>query len=289
MAWRSNATVLAVAAALGLALLAGCTGHGGSGPSAAPAAGTKERPALSGFVVDAALHPMPGANLTIAALNATTRSDGNGHYAFTALPSDQVMVVTATLESFRVQSRAVSIPKGSAVVLNFTLEAVPVLKPSMDVQKGPGFLSCQVTTTVDQSDRSVDCGGPGLGVSQDSWSFNVGPNLRGVVIETVWNATTPGSQFLNVTVTTEGLGDQQAVLSQVQGVSILRAEVNQSQAKKYYDQGGSIRVVVAVATDAADQELPSSAALALQQSYVTYATSFYVEAPPSGYSIANNP
>jgi hypothetical protein len=267
-----------------LLLLPGCGGKAGDstdGPSSA--AGL---PLLQGYVFDQAVRPVANANVTIqgvgvAARNATAATAQDGHYAFPALPVEERLVVTVQAPGLKSLSKQVSLSAGNSTLLNFTLEAVPTKKPYSEPIGFNGFLSCETTVTAEDQTHPVDCGDT---TNHRVWVFNVNPGCTGIILDTKWAPTSPTAQFLHVTVQTVGLGDQNAVLAEVTGASVLRAQVGQAQCQKYFPQGGTIQVVWRADPNAADQEAGVGVAATVQQDFKAVATAFFVATPPPDFS-----
>jgi hypothetical protein len=273
-------------ALVALLLLAGCSGKP-STEKADPSLKATDRPLLQGYVFDQALHPVVGANLTVQGAGVDPRGNGtaatgqDGHYAFRDLPVEQRLVVVVQAAGLKTLSKQVSLGRGNSTLLNFTLEAVVVAKPYHEAQGFNGFLACETATTANDQTEATDCGGT---QNLRVWTLNVNADVQGIVIETGWIPKTPAAKFLHATVETVGLGDQDAILSEVEGGSVLKAVVTQAQCQKYYPQGGTLRVTWSAATNAADQESAAGAAAAVQQDFKAIATAFYVEPPDPSFT-----
>ncbi|HLF16777.1 MAG TPA: carboxypeptidase-like regulatory domain-containing protein [Candidatus Thermoplasmatota archaeon] len=268
------------------AALAGCSGDGGSGEADGTDAPPSGPPALSGWVFDPAIHPVAGANLTIASANATAVSDAGGRYAFaTDLPLDELLVVVTQAPGYTTLSKSVTLSARGPTLLNFTLERVPVLLPTNETQDFNGFISCKAVVTSGEN-TVVDCGAV-AGQTENVWDFNVGPNLAGVVLEVEWAEGTPLAEALNLTVETVGFGDSDATLAWAEGPSILRAQVNQAQGRAFYGDGGTVRAIVTPASNADQEETAIGAGATVQQDFHVIASIFYVEPPPPTFSAGN--
>lgn len=268
------------ALALTAGLLAGCTDE------APPADDTPvaEGPALSGFVFDAALRPLSGATVDVVAANASAPTDADGRYRFQQIPRDTALLVTVTLEGYITASKSVSVPADAGLRLNFTLEAVPIDEPYLEVLKFEGFLPCQVRIGQDDGGSTTECGAV-LGQERlDVWEFSVGPGVAGIVVEVAWEPSTAAATILNATVETVGYGDADTILAQVEGPSVLRAQVAEAYASRFYPEGGIVRLTVSIGSDA-DEEAGTSAGAAVDQDFQAFATVFYHAPPPATYSV----
>jgi hypothetical protein len=269
-----------------LVLLAGCGAKTGGAAGHAPAG--QEAPLLQGYVFDQAVHPVVNANVTVQGVgvggrNATAATASDGHYAFRALPVEQALVVTVQAAGLKSLSKQVALSAGNSTLLNFTLEAVPSQKPYNEPVGFNGFIACETSATAQGQTQTTDCGGTS---NKRVWVFNVNPGCKGIVIETQWTPTTPGAQYLHAKVETVGLGDQQAVLSEVTDGSVLRAIVGQAQCEKYFPQGGTVQVTWSADANAANQEAGAGTAAVLNQDFRAVATAFFVDPPPPDYSSA---
>jgi hypothetical protein len=273
----------ATALSLLLLLLAGCGGKTASPIGDAPAGGL---PLLQGYIFDQAVRPVANANVTIqgvgvSARNATAATSADGHYAFPALPVEERLVVIVQAAGLKSLSKQVSLSRGNSTMLNFTLEPVPSQKPYNEPIGFNGFIACETSTTAQGQTQTTDCGGT---ANHRVWVFNVNPGCKGIVIETQWTPASPAAQFLHLNVQTVGLGDQQAVLAEVTGGSVLRAQVGQAQCEKYFPQGGTLQVLWSADANAANQEAGAGAAAAVNQDFRAVATAFFVEPPPADFS-----
>lgn len=265
-------------------LLAGCAGEA---PKPATTNAVTEPPTMGamveGWVFDDAANPMPGANLSIAALNLSTASDAQGYYRFLELPVDSPIVVVAQAAGFLPSSKSATAVAESAVRLNFTLAPIPTKQARLEVLDFAGFLACEGVVTLAEENHRVDCSSVDP-QNKPQWEFTVGPDTAGVVIEVEWTKATDLAEDLNLTIETVGFGDLDQVLTAIEGPSVLRAQVNAAQAERYYSQGGVIRVRLASGTNADEEEASTGAAAAFQQSFQVWASVFYVEPPSPTYT-----
>ena len=264
-------------------VLSGCSGGTGDG---GPAPAPQDGPALRGYVLDNALRPLEGVELSIATANATARTDAGGHYAFARLPEGAALVVVAEADGYLPLGKSVELSPGNTTLLNFTLEPVPALKPYMEKLSFNGFTACRWSAVTEGQESPGDCSTPGH-ENDDRWQFNVGPDVAGIVVETVWVPNAPSADYLRVVVETVGLGDQDAVLAEVEGKSVLRAAVTEEQGRRYYPQGGTVRVQVLAGTGADEQEQAAGIGFVAEQDFQVVASVFYVSPPDPTYSAAD--
>ncbi len=273
----------AALAILALLLLAGCSSPG---TAADGAKNSEALPILQGYIVDSAIRPVEGARISVIGTtgpvsNATATSGSDGHYAFTTLPSQVALLVSAEKTGFKGMTKGLSVSAGNSTLLNFTLEAVPKLLPTHDERRFAGFLACEVIVETNSGTNRNDCSN---GMSTRLLEFNVASNLAGIVIETQWTPRSPTAQYLNVTVETVGLGDQDAELARYQGPSPLKVVVGQAAAHKYYSAGGTVRVTWSGGTNIDDLEAGAGAAVMLEQDFASIYTCFYVAPPDPNYT-----
>lgn len=277
---------LAVAVTLVVAL-AGCSGGDGKGTSPGPGnSADAEMPMLHGYVVDPAIRPLEGVVVKVIDNEVNVTTTAEGFFGFEDLPTEQFLVVVASLAGYIPASKQVTLVPDQPVRLNFTLEPEPIKSPSVRVQSFEGFLACEASVTVSGSNQTHDCG---AGTDQrNRWDFSVDPDLAGAVIEVFWDAK-PGGESMGARLETLELGQLNVVLGEVVGPSGLRITVPPSAAQKYYPGGGLMRLSVYAASDAHQNEAGVGQSLQVQQAFQAYTTLFYVETPQcfSSYTFAD--
>lgn len=261
----------------------GCAGR--AGPAAAPSvsATPEDYAPLMGFVLDPGIEPVVGASVGVHGTNATTRTDAGGGYRFAEVPFDVPLVVIVEAEGFLTASKSATVPMDASILLNFTLEPVPVRRPYHQVLPMAGFLSCQAFAAAAGGTRHLECGGFDSN-NKPIHDFAVGPDTAGVVLELVWEPGTAAAESLNVTVETVNFGDQDQVLATAVGASVLRTQVSELQARRFYSSGGIMRAIVAAGVDPDEYEGSAGASVPVQQAFTLYASVFYVEPPPPTYT-----
>ncbi len=270
-----------------LIILAGCAGNGddvvdpSDDGSAAPAI-----PPLSGYVFDAAIAPLAGAKVSIPSLGLDAPTNEDGVYSFSQLPIGEVLVIVVQKDGYKPQSRSLSLDQDVAVLLNFTLDPVPVKVATHNTLTFKGIIGCSALVKASGSNLRQTCPG-GVAVDERVWEFNVDPDLAGAVIEVVWDAQTPAADQLNLTIETVGYGQLDEILFSQEYGSILRGQISNSQASRFYTDGGLVRVSIDVGRNTADEEVDIGTAFAAQQSFDIYATLFYVAPPPPAFTIAD--
>jgi hypothetical protein len=234
-------------------------------------------PMLQGYVFDEAQRPLAGATVEVQATGNTTATDAGGHYVFEDAPLDEVIIVVATLATYRATSKQVVLHADAPVQVNFTLVAIPVKVPYVDVVQINAHLQCQGAASAAGFVIPLQCGGGEL----DSWDVAPAPDLAGVVVEVAWTAGTPLAARFTATLETLSLGDLNHVLAEATGESVLRLEVTQDVTRVLYPSGGLMRVSVAPAVS---PEEPS-VSLHVSQDVQLFVSFFYVDPPLAGYTV----
>lgn len=276
-----------LAALLVIALaVAGCTG-GQDAPAGPSAEGTQagDIPMLHGYIFDPALRPLQGAVVKVLDTNSSFATTDEGFFGFDDLPTEQFLVIVATMDGYIPSSKQVTLVPDTPVRLNFTLEPQPIAVPYLEQLPFEGLIGCQAAVTVSTTNNTFDCNN---GLEQrPRWDFSVGADLAGAVIEVFWEPFSPGAESLGLRLETLELGQMNVVLGEVVGPSPLRVSVPQSAAEKYYPGGGLMRLTVFAASDAHQNEAGIGSSVAFQQSFQAFASLFYVAPPDPSYTIAN--
>lgn len=275
---------LLVSLALMAVALAGCADTPSDGPATVDDdTPVGDIPVLHGWVFDQALAPLVGATVEILEVGTLVESNVEGFYAFEGeLPVNEPLILVARMDGYKPSSHQLTLQPESPVRLNFSLEAEPVLVPDVDELKFDGFLTCQYNVELSGNQYFNDCSG---GSGGDQWQFSVGPDLAGVVIEIGWTQNTDLSKYLHAKLETQQVSDQTIVLSEHTGESVLRLQVGEQFAKKYYPEGGIMLLTVNVDPANAEQETEAGASLVVSQDYSVCASIFYVEPPEQGYTL----
>lgn len=273
---------LALLAVVALAL-AGCSGGKDGGPDNVSASNPEGLPMLHGYIVDTAIRPLEGVVVTVLDTNTTATSDENGYFGLDDLPTEQFLILVAEKTGFIASSKQVTLVPDTPVRLNFTLEPEPIRAPSKQVLEYEGFIGCQVATEGPTGNSTTDCN---MGLEQKNrWDFTVEGDLAGAVIEVFWDPFSQAGQTLSLRLETLELGQMNVVLGDLVGPSPLRVTVPQSAAEKYYPQGGIMRLTVTAGSDATQNEAGIGYSAVTQQSFQAFASLFYIDPPPGGYTV----
>ncbi|HEX2022723.1 MAG TPA: carboxypeptidase-like regulatory domain-containing protein [Candidatus Thermoplasmatota archaeon] len=279
---------LALAAAA--LLLAGCSASEGpsiveqaadaldGGPSPEELARMPGR--IAGVVTDESLTPVAGATLTLLRENVSVTSDAAGAFRFENLPAGSYLLQGRAAEH---ETRTVAVPVRNATTMevNLTLPYRPTPEPHHETAELAGFLSCGARYALpDGAEDGVDCGSADPN-HQDAFEARVGEGGRNVVIELSYDPEeSPGARRLALHAETVGYGALDQDLGSAEGEGYARLVVPRDVMEKFYVEGGLVRVEVRM--------LPSATqpAVALQQRFTVYVTTFYVEEGPADFRVA---
>lgn len=281
---------MAVLRGLALALLlAGCAAVP-TAPAGIPVdeAG-RALPTLRGTVVDAAIRPLAGAEVRLLGTEVNATTDADGRYEIHRPTSKAEDVLAAAfMEGFVPLTHQVQISGHRSASLDFVLDADPFVVPHADVLQFRGALGCRVAAAGAGVFESLSCDPPEPNAPRDApkpwiWYVNPTPGFAGAVVEVGWEAESPATQALRVRLDGPVLGGLEApVAAQATGESPLRLEVPEAAARSF-PRWSALRLVVELMPDAAGDP---AAAASLEQRFDAYATVFYVDAAPPGYTLA---
>lgn len=277
--------VLAALAVLALAL-SGCADDGGGDDAGATPGNPEGLPMLHGFVFDPAIRPLAGVTVKVLDSNGTATTDEQGFFGLDGLPTDQFLVVVATLDGFTPSSKQITLAVDTPVRLNFTLEPIPVQTPYSNTMEQAMLVECQVGVVLSEEEMGQNCGTGTQDI--DQWEIAVEPGLAGAVVEVFWTPTTDAAASIGIRLETLDLGQLNLILGETVGESPLRIMVPQSTADRYYPQGGLMRLTVFAKPNSDETEAGVGASVLLQQPIDAYASLFYVAPPDPSYSIADN-
>lgn len=266
-------------------LLSGCT----EGSDAPPGLPLDDRgrvlPTLYGIVVDAAIRPLAGAEVRILGGEAAVRTDEGGRYELhrpTGRAED--VLVTATMQGFLTRTQQSQASAHQSHRLDFVLEADPHVVPHVTILEHGGTMRCTAAVAAVGQGEGVACDADRRvddRVAPWMWEINPTPNLAGAVVEVYWDAMSPLSQTLTAWLRAPTAGGEGGdVVAQATGTSPLRLEVPEDQARAMGRWTG-IRLHV----DLAEQDGGLPGAAPREQRYTAYASLFYVDAAPSGYTL----
>lgn len=265
--WRRGAIALALAL-----LLAGCTKDEGPVQTNVIEPGT-----LSGTVTDVAMVPLAGVNVTVDGTNESAVTDAAGAFSFTLLPGEYV--VLAQHGDHRPGALRASVLSAQASTLAFTLEPIPRITPRVDVAEAAGYLGCGVLVLRAGETTRVPCGEEDPN-DQPSVEFPITSRdgLETIVVEVAWEPGTDAAGSLRIDAAI-GAGDDLVQLGGVEGASPLTLSI-----PGRLVQGDTLVVTASPAGSFLDEEAGADVGLVFQQDFTAYASLFYYEAAPGGYT-----
>lgn len=241
-----------------------------------------DQPQLQGWVFDPTVLAIEGVQIEVLDTGATVTTDANGYYKLDDVPLDVPVLLVATKEGYEPGSKQVQLEANTAIQLNFTLNPVPVKQSYNERLPYNGFIDCEGRVATASSDIPLQCGSD----NQNVWEFNVKEDLAGAVIEIGWEPGTDLAASLGARLETIGFGDQNIVIAEIFGQSVLRLQIPNAVAEKYYTEAGTLRLIVEVKPDNEANEAGIGAGFAFNQEFDVVASLFYVEGPPPGYTAA---
>lgn len=273
-------------------VLAGCTQAPAVPPGVPVGASGEALPTVEGVVVDEAIRPVANATVRLLGTTLETRTDGDGHYALTrSTPRAEAALVTALAAGYLARTQQTQLSGVTSTTMNFVLEADAATVAHQEVLKQTDVLECQTRTALVPSTQPTQCavevpihtGDPPP--PPNIWVINPTPGFAGAVLELHWEARTELSRHLHVLVrgpVAGGFqGDTGEVLAEVTGPSPLRLEVPEATARAL-PRWTALHLEVALP----DSQGPAPASWAYDQVYDAYATLFYVDPAPPGYTLA---
>ena len=276
--------ILGLAAVL---LLAGCAG---GKPTATDPLATEDEGALPegilnvllGTVVGPDQAPLMNATVEISSLTLLTNTTEAGEYEFVNLePRDYY--VSVSKEGFVTKSARAIVEDGRVFELDFQLEEKSLATPYNTTLPFRGFISCQFAyATNPENVQYQDCGGAVDANNKVVKEYEIGPNSAQVIMDAEWVPKQDLAERLTMIVESVGFGHQDIIFGQVSGPSPLRMPIDPLVMRKYYPTGGKIRVTFSASPSLDNDYL--DVGLAFQQDYKLYATVFYIDPGPPGFS-----
>lgn len=241
-------------------------------------------PTLQGVVVDEAIRPLAGASVRLLATGEGATTDADGHYELRrpTLVAESALV-TASLAGFMTRTQQAQLSGHASATLDFILPLDPPPVPRVDVLQHTGQVRCTARTPGPAPADGVGCE-PDHGDSGDvptppPWIWSIEPDVAfaGLVAQVVWAAESPASSELHAWLQAPVLGGRGGeVYADVTGPSPLRLELPQDVARAQ-PRWSAVWLMV---------ELPPGAAGAkVQQVHEDYASLFYVDPAPPGYTL----
>ena len=280
---RRDLAVLIVAATLAVSL-AGC-----GAPKAVPAGIPVDEngdalPTLQGVVVDEAIRPLAGATVRLLATGEAATTDADGHYELRR-PTlvAETALVTASLAGFETRTQQALLSGHTSATLDFILPVDPPPVARVDVLQHTGHVRCTARAPGPAPADAVGCepdhGDSGEDPGPPAWIWAIEPDeaFAGLVAQVVWEAESPASSELHAWLQAPVAGGRGGeVYAEVTGPSPLRLELPEDVARAL-PRWTAVWLMV---------ELPPGAAGAkVQQVHEDYASLFYVDPAPAGYTL----
>ncbi|HUR24533.1 MAG TPA: carboxypeptidase-like regulatory domain-containing protein [Candidatus Thermoplasmatota archaeon] len=267
-------------------LLAGCA-HNAQAPPGLPLDEHGDSlPTLHGIVVDGAIRPLVGATVVFLGTDVNATTDGEGRYEIRrpTLVAEDVLV-SARKDGFLPRTQQSQVSGQRSTRLDFVLGEDPSIVPHVDVLQYRGTLRCDAAVAAAGQSQGAGCDADHReddAVPPWLWEINPTPNLAGAVVDVDWEALTPASQTLHAVLRAPMAGGQGGtVVAEATGPSPLRLEVPAAQARTF-GRWTAIRLEV----DLAEQDGGLPGAAPRDQRFDAYASLFYVDPVPPGYSLA---
>lgn len=192
-------------------LTAGCLGLASEEASEpvqkARAEASEDTGGIEGVITDAAVQPIPSANVTIAELSKTSAAASDGSYAFSNLaPATYTLRVNAT--GYLGQEKTVDVTAGTVETVDFVLSKISSKEPFTQQFELKGFFECGFGAGYDLSAAPPPanmsggiiswptCNTVNSGLGQNATNdqfdhrFELEPPIRSLVVETTWEPST---------------------------------------------------------------------------------------------------
>ncbi len=244
-----------------------------------------ELPTLQGVVVDEAIRPLPGARVRLLPGDVDAITGDDGHYEIRRPTAQaEATLVTASADGFKARTQQVQLSGHTSATLDFILAVDPPPLPRVEVFQHTGEVRCAARTPLpppaDGASCDADHGDSGERPEPPKWIWPIEPDvaLAGLVVQLAWEPTTPGTQQLHAWLQAPVAGGRGGErYAEVTGEGPLRLELPEAAARAQ-PQWTAVWVMVELP--------PGTPAANVQQVYEGYASLFYVDAAPPGYTLA---
>lgn len=305
-------TVLAAAALLAVALLAGCSGPGkggasSTGPSALPVQVSETTGGIRGLVVDERIQPVAGANVTLRAgeTDQAAKTDKEGRFAFSNLkPGTYFLTVKDDLHKTVQSSAEVVAGVAEPPLTRIQVERLFKQDPYSIQVTRDGFFECSQdgasvwyssSTCADGVFGPASEAEPALSnvTSQErEWHSDVAPGWQALVFEMAWEPTSQGtSTKMGMVISTyKPTRNGAHCFATLVGSSPDRLEIDVGVTHEtacgvepnQIPPEGMNNMSYFVSVRSADGVEPG---LALNQKFSVYLTMFHYGKPPNGWSL----
>ncbi|MHB1260551.1 MAG: carboxypeptidase-like regulatory domain-containing protein [Thermoplasmatota archaeon] len=263
-------------------LLAGC-----SSPPEAPA---PQGLLVEGWAIDSRLAPVPGVRVTAIGVGSNATTDEVGHFEFGIPPGSGDLLVMAEADGFMPQSRTVSAGSGSRIMVNFTLDRLPVQAPYQTVEEFDGILRCGIVAVAGEDPgrphehEGVRCSVL-VGDDANQWSYPIPQNSTGLVIEAAWDAQSELSRSMYLNVSVEATGE---VLGWQEGVSPLRAQPSRFKLDLERSLGNAVLDIRIESGAGTGNHEHGAVGAVVEQEFRLFVTAFYNGPVNPGYSFVGD-
>ncbi len=244
---------------------------------------------LEGHVLGPTLVPIANASVAIVGLDRLTLTDAEGAFQFIDPGNHTHLVLRVEKDGFQPATWASPgiIEPGNTTTARIVLERANSTEAYVEHLPFQGNIACSSLVVVghnhggaEHEDDQTDCNADSR---EHIWQFSVREGVRTVVIEVVWDANSEQSKHLSMDLHVIENGNATTKLFFAEGQSVLRGQVTQLQADRYYrDTGGIVQLTMSIAGP--DDEVVASAAV--NQQFEAIASVFYMEPGPNDYSVA---
>ncbi len=262
---------------LAMILLAGCSQ---SEPAEPVLDDSPDALGIRGVVVDNAIIPIAGANVTITGTNFTATTDDDGLYEVpVAAPGSLELRISK--DGFIPVTSIVTLNEGDGIIDHQTiLEAIPYLEPSSEVKQWDGLIQCGVRTP--EGAFALCAVGGLLGDDSEERYEEIDTPPTIVQSELIWTHTQTLGESLRLMYTDdhrEGLDNYRVA----QGTSpiAVRADNKTLQFKHLDTQGLFIRVYTGDYQDL-------GVSLTLQQTFQVFTSVYHNYAPPEDWMFVDS-
>ena len=273
--WGAALATVVLAAALG-----GCVGDRQTGEEEnahdAHAPDEVHQLTVWGVVTNDAFQPLARATVRAANGANATSNDTGGYELALSLAMGDALLLTASAPGHQATSARVTSHNESRMRVDFRLPAAPSDEPFEETVELGGNLACGVLAG---AGHSHDPEGPPTTVEHDcgandpnnrrTFTVDVGPRAHGLLLELQWDARTDLARQMEMGLT---IGDVTA--GWAAGFSVLRVALGAASLEPVAD-GGTVRIVVQVASMSEGEESDVALGAAFQQPFMLYATVFY--------------
>ncbi|MGB1586380.1 MAG: carboxypeptidase-like regulatory domain-containing protein [Thermoplasmatota archaeon] len=283
--------------------LAGCAD--GSDSSDAPVMRDSDQGLIRGVVVDAAVVPLEGIDITLAGTDRSTTTDDNGQFTIDDVAPGTYVLEASSLVHEAVQVAVTVVAGGEQEVTKIQMKRLFVQDAYMDQQEIRGYMNCGYSAglsspcILDYTQLLPVCPGgcaPQLyGIAGDVRRFVVPMNAgwQSRINEIVWDPSTGTSESLGMTISFYNRTSSHSYTSAA-GPSPLRHQMDMDPEQdhpEWVPPEGKHDYLVFVNPSRDGSRMPVlggewPVALMVEQTFELFVSTFYFGLPPEGWSFA---